>query len=678
MHEAILVNANVHERAEVRHVRDHAFHPAARNEVVDGLDAVIEFRVAEFLTRVAARLLQFLHDIVEGSLTHLVGEELIDLDSLHRFGIAHDILHRNTHLLGHLFHEGVVFGVHRGIIQRIFGTRNAHKARRLLEGLRTEALHLLQVFTAGKRAVLFAVLHDGFRKRIAEARHMGKERSGSAVHVHTHHVHAAFHHFVEALFEFALVHVVLVLAHADRLRVHLHEFGKRVLQAAANRNRAAGRHVFLREFLDGNHACTVNGSAGLAHDNARRNLALELEGHLATEGVGLAARGSVTDGDEINLVLVDELHQVHSGTGLVVPRFMRLDNAMIHELAVFVEHSHLAARTETWVESEHGLVTGRGGKQNVLQVLAEHLEGFLFGGVLEHQAHFAFHARLQQAFPGVLAHGLQVRSPGRFALDNLGLEVADHFVVRHFDGEAQHLLLFATAERKHAVARNLADRLAEVVIVLELCFLLLEILLDLGNHHAGLFHLGTEVLAEFGIVGNLFGENVGGTLEGGLRVGKALLLGEVDAGDFFGGIAGIFLSPHQASQRFKTEFLRDGRAGALLGLVRGVNIFEESLVLAGLDLGLEFGSELALFLDALEHRFLTVGKFLQIVATVADVAQFNFVQRTRLVLAVAGDKGDRAPLVHEFKRLSDAPYFELQFFGNNCGKIHVLFLYVDF
>ena len=191
------------------------------------------------------------------------------------------------------------------------------------------------------------------------------------------------------------------------------------------------------------------------------------------------------------------------------------------------------------------------------------------------------------------------------------------------------------------------------------------------------FETITQVLAEFGIVGNLFGEDVGSALEGGLRVGKALLLGEVDTGDFFGGVAGIFLRPHQAGQRFKTEFLRDGRAGALLGLVRGVNIFEERLVLAGLDLGLEFGSELALFLDALEHRLLAVGKFLQIVATVADVTQLDFVQRSRLVLAVAGDEGDRAPLVHEFERLGDAPHFEFQFFGNNCGKIHLIYLLVD-
>ena len=499
---------------------------------------------------------------------------------------------------------------------------------------------------------------------------MGKQRSRGAVHVDTDHVHAAFHHFVQALLEFALVHIVLVLAHTNRLRIDLHQFGQRVLQAAANGDGATSRHIFLREFLDSDHACAVHRSTCFRNDDARRNLALELGGHFGAEGIRFAASSTVTDSNQINLVLVDEAHQVHSGTGLVVPRFMRLNNAVIHELAVFVEHGHLATCTETRVEGEHGLVAGRCGEQDVLQVLAEHLEGFFFGSVLEHQAHFAFHARLEQAFPGILAHGFQVRSPGGVALDNLLLEVADHFFVRHFDRKAENLFLFATAKCEHTVARNLGHLFAVVVVILELGFLTFEILLDLGNHDASLFHLVTQVLTEFGIVGHFFGQNVGGTLEGGLRVGKALFFGQVNQSNLLGRVAGFFLSPHQAGQGFQAQFLCDGGASALLGLVWGVNIFEEGLVLTGFDLCLEFGSQLALFFDALEHSFFAIHKFLQVVAAVADVAQLDFVQRARLVLTVAGDKGDGTTLVHQFECLGDAPYFKVKLFGNNCRKIH--------
>ena len=220
------------------------------------------------------------------------------------------------------------------------------------------------------------------------------------------------------------------------------------------------------------------------------------------------------------------------------------------------------------------------------------------------------------------------------------------------------------------MARNLGNGFAEVVVVLELGLLLFEILLDLADHDALLFHLGAEVLAEFRVVCHFFGQDVGCTLEGGLRVGQALFFGEVDAGDFFSGIAGVFLFPHQAGERFQAKLLGDGGAGTLLGLVGGVNVFQQGLVLAGLDLGLQFGGKLALFLDALEDGLLAVGQFLQVVATVADVAQFNFVQGSRLVLAVTGDKGDSAPLVHEFQGLGHAPSFKFQLFSNNGRKIH--------
>ena len=319
----------------------------------------------------------------------------------------------------------------------------------------------------------------------------------------------------------------------------------------------------------------------------------------------------------------------------------------------------------------------RSGEQNVLKVLGEHLESFFFSGILEEEAHFAFHARLEQAFPSILAHVFEVRLPDRVALDDLILQITDHFFVRDLDGEAEHLFLFATAESEHTVARDLGDRFAKVVVVLELGFLLFEILLDLGNHDASLFDLVAEVLAVFGVVCNFFGEDVCGTLEGGTRVGKALFFGQINACNFFCRVSGIFLSPHQAGERFQTKFLCNRCASTLLRLERSVNIFEKSLVLASFDLSLEFRRELALFLDALEDRFLAVHKFLEVIATVADVAEFNFVQSSRLVLAVTGDKGDRAPLVHKFERLRYAPHFKIQLFSNNRRKIHLRFLLVD-
>jgi hypothetical protein len=63
-----------------------------------------------------------------------------------------------------------------------------------------------------------------------------------------------------------LVHVVLVLADADRLRVDLHQFGERILQAARDRHRPAQRHVELGELARGDLAGRVDRGAGFADD----------------------------------------------------------------------------------------------------------------------------------------------------------------------------------------------------------------------------------------------------------------------------------------------------------------------------------------------------------------------------------------------------------------------------
>ena len=53
------------------------------------------------------------------------------------------------------------------------------------------------------------------------------------VQVHADAVDAAHYRLVELLLQFCLVHVVLVLSHADALRVNLYQFGQRVHQSAA-------------------------------------------------------------------------------------------------------------------------------------------------------------------------------------------------------------------------------------------------------------------------------------------------------------------------------------------------------------------------------------------------------------------------------------------------------------
>src|SRR5574344_961693 len=670
VHEAVLMDADIDERAEVRDVRDDAFHPAARDEIVDALDLVIEFRVAEFLARIARRLLEFREDIFEGVLPDGVGEEFVRGKGLDRGRIAHEFLDRDARLFRHLADEFIVFRVHRAVVERIFRVRNAEEARGLFERLGTEALDAQNVLAALERAVRVAVPDHAFRESLADARDVAQERGARAVHVHADLVHAAFDDFVEALLEFALVHVMLILSDADGLRLHLHEFRERILQTAADGNGAARGDVFLREFLDGDHARGIHGRAGFAHDDAGRAVSLEFVRNGGDERVRFAARGAVAYRDEIDVILFDQVADERRGFGGLLLRLVRENDAVVDELSVLVEDGDLAARAEARIEREHGLVTGRGREKHVLEVLAEHLERFFLRDILEGEADFAFHAGLEKAFPRVLAHFLEGGLPDGIALHDFAGEVADNLIVRHFHTEAENLLLCAAAEREHTVARDLRDGFGEIVVVLELGFLLLEFLADLRGHHAFLFHRGADVLAVGGLVGELFREDVAGAGDRGLRIREALLFRKVDAGDVLGRVRRGFLGDDDTGERLQSEFLRDGRTRALLRLVRSVKVFEEGLVLARLDLSLELRRELALFLDALQDGFLAFLHFLEVFAAVLDVAEFNFIKGAGLVLAVARDERNGSALVHKFERLGDAPFFEFEFFGDDLCKIH--------
>ena len=64
-----------------------------------------------------------------------------------------------------------------------------------------------------------------------------------------------------------MLHVVLVLPYADRLRVNLHELRERVLYAARNRGRTALSHIELRELLGRERTRGVDRSARLVRDH---------------------------------------------------------------------------------------------------------------------------------------------------------------------------------------------------------------------------------------------------------------------------------------------------------------------------------------------------------------------------------------------------------------------------
>jgi len=107
---------------------------------------------------------------------------------------------------------------------------------------------------------------------------------------------------------------------------------------------------------------------------------------------------------------------------------------MVHEFAVLIEYSNLYAAAETWVEGQNSFMASGWRKQDVLKILGENLKSFFFSCILESQAHFTFHAGLEQTFPCIFAHFGKVRLPDAVCLDDLLLQIANQLFIGHFHG----------------------------------------------------------------------------------------------------------------------------------------------------------------------------------------------------------------------------------------------------
>ena len=239
MHKPVLVHANVDERTEGRNVGHGALQNHARFQVRDLIHALLERRGLKLRARVAARLVQLRDDIRHRRHTEGVVGEVRRRQLRQHPRIADELRDPQTSLLRDARHHRVGLRVHGRGIERILTAIDAQEARRLLESLRPQARHLLQLLARGKRAILIAVGHDVGRNRGVHTSHALQQRGRRRVQVHADAIHRVFHHAIERARECDLVDVMLVLPHTNGLRVNLHQLRQRVLQAARDGHRAA-------------------------------------------------------------------------------------------------------------------------------------------------------------------------------------------------------------------------------------------------------------------------------------------------------------------------------------------------------------------------------------------------------------------------------------------------------
>ena len=384
---------------------------------------------------------------------------------------------------------------------------------------------------------------------------------------------------------------MLVLAYANRLRVDLHEFRERVLQAAANRDRAAHSEVEVGEFLAGDFACGVYRRACLAYgdDNRRRNLGMlrvELLQRVAHERLRLAPRRSVADGDCLNMVFRDD-HR--DGLRRLEGILLREDYCLAEILASRVKHRYLAAGADARVDCKDCLFAERRGKEKMAQVFREHLDSrAVCLGLLVHRD-VDFARRREKPPVGVVSGELKlfvarhVAPRAASSRHDFNNSLDDRVFVKD-ELDPKHAFLLSAANREIAVRGNRRYWLLEVIVLLVLRRLFRCGACDFALDARTAGELAAHETAHVGIVGDSLRDYVARELQ-----------------VFVCRIAAIPLErapfPDCVCERFVSLLLRDLCTSAALRLVGLVDILEARLHKASGNCSAKLVCKLALLVD---------------------------------------------------------------------------------
>ena len=119
VHQAVLVNADIDEGAEVGDVGHDSGQHHALHQVVDACHIGVELKLLYLFARVAAGLLQLAHDVGEGGQPHRRRHIAADVNLVAFLAVGHQFGHAAAAVAGHLRHYGVALRVYGTVVQGI-------------------------------------------------------------------------------------------------------------------------------------------------------------------------------------------------------------------------------------------------------------------------------------------------------------------------------------------------------------------------------------------------------------------------------------------------------------------------------------------------------------------------------------------------------------------------------
>ena len=396
--EALDLDAQVHEAAELRDVGHHAGQHHALCQVVDGADVGVEGEDVGHAAGVATRAVQFVHDVLQRGTPDGVGAVAVQVDALAQRLVGDERADVAAGVARHLFHQGIALGVDGSVVERVVGIGNAQEAGALLIGFGAEARHVEQLSARAEGSVLSAVVDDACRKGRAEARDVGEQVAAGGVEVDADGVDAEGDGQVEGLVEGPLIDVVLILSHADGLGIYLDQFGQRVGQTTGYAHGTADGDVLVGKLFAGNVGGGIDRGAVFADDEHLD----AVEMGLAHQVFGLASGGAVAYGDGFDAVGVGQGGDAAYGASPFALGLVGVDGLVVEQIALCVDTHHLAARAEAGVDAHDTLGAEGRRQQQLAHVGGEDGDGLLVGPGFGGSGKLVFYAGFEQALVGIL------------------------------------------------------------------------------------------------------------------------------------------------------------------------------------------------------------------------------------------------------------------------------------
>ena len=135
MHQSVFLDSYIHKATEVSDIRHNARQHHAFLQIIDGMNIGVKAEFLNLAARIAPRLIQFLHDILQGRHTDFIRLILFQTNLLLQLLPFHQFTHRTMQVCRHLFHHRITFRMDSRIIQRVASIGNTQETGTLLESL---------------------------------------------------------------------------------------------------------------------------------------------------------------------------------------------------------------------------------------------------------------------------------------------------------------------------------------------------------------------------------------------------------------------------------------------------------------------------------------------------------------------------------------------------------------